>query len=249
MKPPDYYSRLAPFEPTLLLGQPILTYHHVGRRRRGARLKGLYVSPRLFARQLRELRSAGFHTPPFERAIAGGANPQRHIFLTFDDGFRDVFDHALPVLREHGFRAVLFVVADLIGRTNEWQQRAGDRVEPLMDEAQVREWLAAGHDLGSHTLTHPFLTRLPPAAAREEIAASKKKLEDRFGRAIEDFCYPYGDWNEAVRELVAAAGYRSACTTQPGVNTPDVSPFALRRFTARYPTRRLKAWWARWRGR
>lgn len=246
---PQYYTRLAPFAETFLGGQPILTWHHVGRRPRGARLKGLYVSPGLFARQLAELKRAGFHTPAFARAAAGGANPERNVFLTFDDGFRDVFEHALPILREHGFRAMLFLVADLIGKTNEWQQRAGDVVEPLMDEAQIREWLAAGHEIGSHTRTHPHLTRLPPEEAREEIVASKKKLEDRFGVAVEHFCYPYGDWNPAVRDLVAAAGYRSACTTEAGVNWDEGSALALRRFTARYPTRRLKAWWTRWRRR
>lgn len=246
---PQYYTRLAPFAETFLGGQPILTWHHVGRRPRGARLKGLYVSPGLFARQLAELKRAGFHTPAFARAAAGGANPERNVFLTFDDGFRDVFEHALPILREHGFRAMLFLVADLIGKTNEWQQRAGDVVEPLMDEGQIREWLAAGHEIGSHTRTHPHLTRLPPEEAREEIVASKKKLEDRFGVAVEHFCYPYGDWNPAVRDLVAAAGYRSACTTEAGVNWDEGSALALRRFTARYPTRRLKAWWTRWRRR
>ena len=108
---------------------------------------------------------------------------------------------------------------------------------------QVLEWLAAGHQIGSHTLDHPYLTRIPLAAAREQIAASRKKLEDRFGVAIEHFCYPYGDWNPAVGDLVAAAGYRTASTTDPGANRPSDSRFALKRFTVRYPTRNWK--WVR----
>jgi len=245
MKLPDYYSRLAPFEETFLTGQPVLTYHHFGPRRRGARLKGLYVSPQLFARQMAELKAAGFTTPPFERVTGGGANPQRHVFLTFDDGYHDVFEHALPALRGHGVCGVLFLVADLVGKTNEWDQRTGDIVEPLMDAAQVRDWLAAGQEIGAHTCTHPRLTQLAPAIAREEVCASKKRLEDQFGVAVEHFCYPYGDWNDAVRDLVAEAGYKSACTTNPGVNTRTESQFELKRFTARYPTRNLKAIWAR----
>jgi peptidoglycan/xylan/chitin deacetylase (PgdA/CDA1 family) len=114
-----------------------------------------------------------------------------------------------------------------------------------MDAAQVRDWLAAGHEIGSHSLTHPWLTRLPVPAAREEIAASRKQLEDLFGVPIAHFCYPYGDWNEKVRNLVEAAGYKTACTTQPGVNTPADSLFTLKRFTARYASRNLKAIWAR----
>ena len=245
---PDYYSRLAPFEETFLSGQPILTYHHVGPRRCGARLKGLYVSPSLFARQMAELKTAGFNTPPFEVVATRGPNPQRHVFFTFDDGFRDVFEHALPVLRQQGFRGMLFLVADLIGKTNEWQQRAGDIVEPLMDATQVCAWLAAGQQIGAHTCTHPWLTQLPQAEAWEEIVASKKRLEDQFGVAVEHFCYPYGDWNEAVGNMVVEAGFRTACATSAGVNESDDSPFQLKRFTARYPTRKLKGLWARLRG-
>jgi peptidoglycan/xylan/chitin deacetylase (PgdA/CDA1 family) len=126
---------------------------------------------------------------------------------------------------------------------------SGEAPEPLMDAGQVREWLAAGHQIGSHTLTHPWLTRLSPAAAREEIFASKKRLEDAFGVPVGHFCYPYGDWNPAVRDLVAEAGYRAACTTEPGLNTSGTDAFALRRFTARYPSRSLKAVWTRLRRR
>ena len=115
-----------------------------------------------------------------------------------------------------------------------------------MDAAQVSEWLAAGHEIGSHTLKHPWLTRLPAREAREEIVASKKKLEDLFGLTVEHFCYPYGDWNETVRDMVIEAGYQSACTTEFGINTPNTSPFAFKRITARYPSRNLKAWLARW---
>jgi peptidoglycan/xylan/chitin deacetylase (PgdA/CDA1 family) len=156
-----------------------------------------------------------------------------------------VFTHALVPLARNRFYAIQFLVADLLGQSNEWEQHEGEVREPLMDAPQVREWLAAGHEIGSHTLTHPHLTQLPPGQAREEIFASKKKLEDLFGRPIRHFCYPYGDWNEVIRELVQEAGYETACTTGPGVNTAADSSFALKRFTARYPSRNLKAIWSR----
>jgi peptidoglycan/xylan/chitin deacetylase (PgdA/CDA1 family) len=243
MSLPPYYSSLGPFRDAFRTGQPILTYHHVGPRRRGARLKGRYVSPRLFARQVTELLAAGFSTASFNPLTTDGSAPPRPVFLTFDDGFRDVFEHALPVLRQHRCQGIVFLLSDLLGRTNEWQQRVGDCVEPLMDEAQVREWLAAGQQIGSHTRTHPRLTQLTPEVAREEITGSRKALEDRFGRPVTHFCYPYGDWNDRVRELVIEAGYTSACTTEPGVNTAATDPFALRRITARYPSRSWKNLW------
>ena len=70
-----------------------------------------------------------------------------------------------------------------LGKSNGWDVALGEASEPIMDAAQVRDWLAAGHDIGSHTLTHQFLTRLAPGEAREEISASKKRLEDLEGKA------------------------------------------------------------------
>ncbi len=237
---PDYYTALGPFEEIFLTGRPVLTYHHVGPRPRGVRLKGLYVGERLFQKQMTELRRAGFSTPEYGSVTASGTDPGRAIYLTFDDGFVDVWKHAAPIMREHQFTGIQFLVSGLIGKSNEWQQRQGDVVEPLMDEAQVRDWLAEGHRIGSHTISHPRLTQISPSDAKEEIAASKKALEDKFTIAIEHFCYPYGDWNEAVRELVMNAGYKSACTTDAGINNGTGSPFLLKRFTARYPSRKLK---------
>jgi len=217
----------------------------VGPRPRGVRLKGLFLSPKLFARQLAELCAEGFSSQPLGAIISARTGPRPRVFLTFDDGFRDVFEHALPVLQQQRCCSIVFLVSEFIGKTNEWQQRAGDATAPMMDEAHARDWLAAGQEIGSHTQTHPRLAQLPAQQAREEIFASKKSLEDRFGRAIDHFCYPYGDWNETVRDLVQAAGYKTACTTIPGINVLGTSPFELKRFTARYPSRNLKALWAR----
>lgn len=241
----DYYHSLTPFRKLFETGAPVLTYHKLGPRPRGVRLKGLYVGEKLFARQLAELRDAGFSTPLLAEMFPVKENSQKQIVLTFDDGFANVLRHGLKPLAENKFRAIQFLVADLLGKTNEWDARAGEASEPLMDLTQVREWLAAGHEIGSHTLTHPYLTRLSRERAREEIFASKKKLEDLFGRTIGHFCYPYGDWNETVRNLVMEAGYKTAFTTAAGINHVGDSPFELKRFTARYPSRNLKMIWSR----
>lgn len=229
-------------------GNPILTYHKVGPRPRRTRIKGLYVSTALFARQLRELRDTGFTNGAL--SDCAGPRADRRIVITFDDGYVNVLRHAPAPLAETKFKAIQFLVADLLGGCNEWDVPLGEAAEPMMDAAQVHAWLAAGHDIGAHTLTHPFLTQIPRDQAREEITASKKKLEDTFSRAIEHFCYPYGDWDPAVRDLVAEAGYRTACTTESGVNIAGSDPFALKRFTARYRSRNWKeasAWLAeRW---
>jgi peptidoglycan/xylan/chitin deacetylase (PgdA/CDA1 family) len=149
----------------------------------------------------------------------------------------------LAPLAENQFKAIQFLPADFLGKSNTWDVAQGEVPERIMDAAQVREWIAAGHDIGSHSSTHPFLTRLDHKLAREEIGASRKKLEDLFGRRVEHFCYPYGDWNPAIRDLVSESGYRTACTTDLGMNQTSDSPYTLKRFTARYPTRNLKSFW------
>jgi peptidoglycan/xylan/chitin deacetylase (PgdA/CDA1 family) len=244
VKLPAYYSSLAPFLTEFHRGNPILTYHKLGPRPKRVRLKGLYVSRNLFAQQLEELRSAGFTNGN----LANWAKPGRQVIITFDDGYVNVLRHAFEPLSRTGFTAIQFLPADLLGRTNEWDVSQGEAPEPIMDGAQVQDWLAAGHEIGSHTLSHPFLTQIGLSRAREEISASRKKLQDLFGRPIEHFCYPYGDWNETVRELVQEAGYKTACTTDAGMNLEPSSPFTLKRFTARYPSRSLsslRSWFLR----
>jgi peptidoglycan/xylan/chitin deacetylase (PgdA/CDA1 family) len=240
---PAYYSELRPFRELFQKGNPILTYHKLGPRPTRVRLKGLYVSQGLFRRQLEELRTAGFTNGSLATCAGALAEPQ--IVITFDDGYINVLRHGLKPLADTGFRAIQFLVPNLLGKRNEWDMALGEAPEQMMDAAQVREWLAAGHEIGSHTLSHPYLTRISRIEAAEEIKASRKKLQDLFGRAIDHFCYPYGDWNEATRDLACDAGYKPACTTIAGVNTLADSPFALKRFTARYPSRNLNAIWSR----
>src|SRR5512133_1396559 len=114
---PHYYSELKPSQELFLTGLPILTYHHVGPRPSGVRIKGLYVNPRLFKSQLDELARAGFSAPAYDPVKLVEQPPVRNVLLTFDDGFVDVFNHALPVLNRTGFKAIEFLVSDLVGKT------------------------------------------------------------------------------------------------------------------------------------
>ncbi|MCU0772175.1 MAG: polysaccharide deacetylase family protein [Verrucomicrobia bacterium] len=243
---PHYYSSLEPFRDTFQTGLPILTYHKLGPRPGRVRLKGMYLSQRLFQRQLTELQEAGFQTGALDEFAdrRQSAVPGRMV-ITFDDGFQNVLAHGLEELARCGFRAIQFLVPDLLGKTNEWEQAEGEAPERLMDAVAVRDWLAAGHEIGSHTNTHPWLTRIPLPQAHEEISASRKKLEDCFQVPVRHFCYPYGDWNDSIRALVVEAGYATACTTESGMNLPGHDSHGLKRFTARYPSRNLKAFWQR----
>lgn len=231
------YTSLQPFEEAFSTGWPILTYHKLGPRPRKVRLKGLYVSAPLFDHQLQELAMAGFQSRPL-----GGEHPcdsgrGKFITLTFDDGFENVLLHGLEPLQKHRFQAIQFLVPGLLGKENVWEQTEGETPERLMDDSQVREWLKAGHAIGAHSCTHPRLTQIPLAQAREEIRTSRMQLEDLFGIAVLDFCFPYGDFNDSIVDLVREAGFQTACTTASGVNSISGDRLRLRRLTARYASR------------
>jgi peptidoglycan/xylan/chitin deacetylase (PgdA/CDA1 family) len=241
---PTAYTTLKPFVDLFATGSPMLVYHKLGTRPQKVRIKGLYLGEQLFERQMKELRAGGYSTPGYAKWTAM-TNGDKNVTLTFDDGFASAFKHAMKPMAEHGFRAIQFLVADRIGEFNEWEVLQGEVRERLMDEKQVRDWLDAGHEIGAHSLTHPYLTRISLREAREQIFSCKKKLEDRFSVPIRHFCYPYGDWNPGVRDLVREAGYESACTIDFGVNTTATPPFELRRITARYQSVSIKALKAR----
>ncbi len=133
--------------------------------------------------------------------------------VTFDDGYRDTYEHALPVLARRGIPATVFVATGFLGGT--FPTRFGKR--PMMTADQVRATVAMGHEIGAHTITHPRLTDVLPEAAQEEIASSKRSLEDLIGSPIESFAYPKGACSDPVKRLVAAAGFRSAVTTREGL--------------------------------
>jgi peptidoglycan/xylan/chitin deacetylase (PgdA/CDA1 family) len=193
---------------------PILGYHRVlPARPAGDRLQVSVTTSRLET-QMRWFARMGYRTISLDEAArsleAGRAVPRRRFVVTFDDGYVDTLTHAVPVLERFGFTATVFVVTGLVGGTNRWDEGVAPAA-PLMTWDQLSELLRRGFDVGSHTVTHPRLTRLPPGAARHELEESRRTLRERLGIDARTFCYPWGDWAPWVRDLVAEAGYRAAC--------------------------------------
>lgn len=235
------YAALAPFREAFSKGVPALVYHKLGPLPGGVNMKSLYVDASLFAWQMRDLKRAGFSTD----SLSGwrgflDPSPARAV-LTFDDGSRTVMRHAMAELAKNRFSAIQFVVADAIGGVNHWDIRENNEAEDrLMDAVEIREWLSAGHEIGAHTCTHPRLPEIPEDKAREEIIASKKKLEDAFGLEVRHFCYPYGKVSRRVRDLVGEAGFETAVTLKFGVNGKVDDPLALRRIGVWHPPRNFR---------
>ena len=228
----QYYFKLPPFLREFRKGRAILIYHKLGFPQLSAPNKGLHISPKLFDRQLEELRASGFRSMEVDASIHAGDG----VSITFDDGYVSTFEHVMAPLSKHGFSAIQFLSSAFLGKQSSWDKSS----EPIMDKAQVRDWLQAGHTIGSHTATHVRLTSVTEDRAREEITSSRKSLEDEFGVEIRHFCYPYGDWNEQIAGWVAEAGYWTASTSDPGVNGASTSPFALKRIHAYVPLRSVQ---------
>jgi peptidoglycan/xylan/chitin deacetylase (PgdA/CDA1 family) len=162
----------------------------------------------------------------------------REVVLTFDDGFRNQLANAAPVLAEHGIAGCFFLVTDLVSAgPDEVERICRERlhlplpVEPLgWDDAG--RLLELGHEIGSHTRSHPDLTTLPATDLADELTASRAELERRLGRAVEHLSAPYGDahrFSRAISAAAYAAGYVSCATAQRGRNTSGDDVFMLRR--------------------
>jgi len=211
---------------------PILTYHSLDDS--GSVIS---VSPSVFAEQMRALHQAGIHTlslPAAAEALRSERVPVRSVVLTFDDGFENFYEHAYPVLRRYGFTATNFLVTDYCGKDNSWpSQPAHVERRPLLRWAQVREMSEAGIAFGAHSRTHPDLTRLSSGAAEEEIAASKRAIEQFLDRPVESFAYPYGAHNETVKRLTAVH-FPLACATTLDFARPGSDLLALERLDMYY---------------
>jgi len=160
---------------------------------------------------------------------AGGINGRKVNFITLDDGFQDNYEHAFPVLRRFGAPASIFLTVSYIGTDRLPTLTRTDFVPRPLSWEQVEEMHARGIEFGSHTLTHPMLSTISLGEARREIAESKRVIEDKLGAPALFFCYPRGDFNAGVKNMVREEGYLAACTTVPGTNVGRTDPFALRR--------------------
>ncbi|WP_228993969.1 polysaccharide deacetylase family protein [Streptomyces sp. DH8] len=214
----------------------ILTYHSVADPDDDP--YGITVSPGRLDEQLSWLRSRRLRGVGVSELLrAGPAGWRGLVGLTFDDGYADFLDEALPVLRRHGFRATVFVLPGLPGGVNEWDP-LGPR-KPLLTRADLRRIAAAGMEVGSHGLHHRDLRELPDEELRRETLHSRELIGDLTGAPPEGFCYPYGHLDPRVVRAARTAGYGYACALAPG---PLLSRFALPRTHISQADRGVRLW-------
>lgn len=189
---------------------PILMYHSISERPTRA-TAALAVRPAAFADQMALLRDRGFTPLPFcavfggERVIHQVVKP---VVITFDDGYADFHENALPVLAQYGFAATLFVTTGWLADAG--PDTAGRPLDRTLRWTQVREAAAAGIEVGGHSHSHSQLDQLSDASLTEELTRNKGLLEERLGSAVTTMAYPYGYSSARVRRAVRAAGYIGA---------------------------------------
>lgn len=217
-------------------GVPILMYHLISELV-SQDVLGLCVPPKYFAEQMEFLYKSGYKVIPLENLVECIRKkkdlPEKSIVITFDDGHKDNYTNAFPVLKKFDFPATIFVITDFIGKELVYEsdvKRGVKWYRKHLSWADMEKMSKSGLiTFGSHTLAHINLTRVTLEEAERNLLTSKKVLEDRLGREIKLFSYPYGAFDTDVKQLIEKCGYICACITVYGANDRNTDAFELNR--------------------
>lgn len=199
---------------------PILMYHVIADAPPGTPYPGLWVPKRLFAEQMYVLHEAGYRAVTMQDVLdawtTGAELPAHPIVVSFDDGNRTQVEGAGPMLRALGWPGVLNLELNNVGSRG-------------IKASAVKGLIEAGWEIGSHTVTHPDLTKVSDTQLRQELADSKAQISTLFGVDATVFCYPAGRYDAHVEAAVQAAGYEAALAEGAGAAGPTDDRFALQR--------------------
>jgi peptidoglycan/xylan/chitin deacetylase (PgdA/CDA1 family) len=216
---------------------PILAYHSISNEP-APWIRRFSVAPEMFLHQLELILDAGataLTISAFADVVAGKRTlPERPVVITFDDGLSDFRDEAIPLLRQAGLVATLYVTTGFLNDADRttYFRPAG----PWLDSRALVELHDQGVEIGAHSHTHPQLDTVSPAVAREEIETSKDILEQLLQEPVRSFAYPHGFLNRTVRRLVRESGYESACGCRNALSSTSDDPLALARLLVRRTT-------------
>lgn len=213
-------------------------YHSIESMPKSTVMRSLHVSPKKFRLQMLILKTLGYKGLSLKKLkpYIDGHKQGKVVGITFDDGYQNVLLNAAPILAEYNFSATCYIVSDNLGKSNIWDLDKGITQKPLMSIDEVLRWLSLGMDIGAHTLTHPDLTTISLNAAKKEINKCKLNLEKTFKTSINDFCYPFGKFNEDISNLVEELGFLTATTMKRGRINLSTNRYKLPRIPINYRT-------------
>ncbi len=204
---------------------PILMYHYISEPPPDANQirRGLSVPPAQFEAHLRYLKSNGYHTISLHQLLLhltrGEPLPEKPIILTFDDGYRDNYERAFPLLQKYGFSATFFLITNFI-----------DEGRPAyLTWEQVKKLAQAGNEIGAHSRDHPDLRGRDTDFLVWQILGSKEAIQNGAGITPRFFSYPSGKYDENTIAILASAHYWGAVTVKQGVHQSSETPFELER--------------------
>jgi len=205
---------------------PIFVYHLIRERAiESTEALRLTVAPDIFESQMSYLGAKGYETLALADLAAhfreGKPLPEKAVILTFDDGWEEQFETAVPILRNYGLRATFFVVTNYVGH------------HEFFSWDQIRTLISYGMTIGSHSRHHPDLAEISSAdELRDEIETSKAILERETGTSIDAFAYPYGAYNHETIAAVERAGYTTARADKFGLVHSEADLYTLKIVTA-----------------
>lgn len=212
---------------------PVLTFHSID-----DQSSAISFPARLFKEGLARLSEHGHHTIDLIEAVAmvqrGEMFPERRFVITFDDGYRNFYGEAFPVLQQLVMSATVFLTVGETLTRDSTMRLPSQNGREMLSWSEIREMQASGSiRFGAHTLTHPDLTTLPAARVESEVVDSKSVIEDALGAHIACFAYPYGRYDGRSREIVSRH-FECACSDKLGLITAESDPLALERVDAYY---------------
>ena len=166
-----------------------------------------------FERGIRFLQAEGYKAVlPSATFDQNCSSKSKQVILTFDDGYEDFYLNALPVLKKYGFTACVFIITGYIGKQSEWDYNWGRFKKRHLNWDEIKDLSMAGFEIGSHTVNHPDLTKIPRQYLNYELRVSKETLEDKLGKRVDVLSYPFGRYNHLVKDEAERAGYKRAFT-------------------------------------
>jgi peptidoglycan/xylan/chitin deacetylase (PgdA/CDA1 family) len=211
---------------------PVIQYHKIDRPADDSLVRGCFTPPRRFARQMGWLKRQGFvfytTSELIEHFRQHREFPDNGIALTFDDGWKDNYANAFPVLKQLGIKATIFIIPSVIGETSARALAEGEGPRAHLSREEILDMSRHGIEFGSHSMNHRLLPELSREELKLEVEEAKKEIEELIQKPCPTFAYPAGYFSDEAKKIISEAGHTAAFTTVYG--PPDrIDLYALNR--------------------